>query len=198
MKLDKVIRHSEIDQIKLDSFKELFFTYHGRLVLFANKFTYDIQAAQDLVQDAFLKLWEKTEDLSSVESPKAYLFQAVRNSCINYQRHLNIKKSATEELVSKLNSVEKSAYFDPDDPLHSLLEKEIEEKVDELVTSMPEKCRQVFTMSRREYLKNKQIAEKLGISVKMVEKHISKALSILRAGLSEHTKIILFAILKKF
>ena len=198
MKLDKPIKHSEVDQIKLNSFKELFFTYHGRLVLFANKFTYDKQAAQDLVQDTFLKLWEKTEDMSSIESPKAYLFQSVRNSCINYQRHLNIKKSAREELVSKLDSMEKSMYFDLDDPLHSLFEKEIEEKVDELVRSLPEKCRQVFTMSRQDYLKNKQIAEKLGISVKMVEKHISKALSILRAGLSEHTKIILFAIINKF
>ncbi len=197
MNLNKPIKHSNVEQKRLESFQELFFKYHGRLVLFANKFTGDIQVAQDLVQDVFLKLWEKSEKLSSVESPKAYLFQAVRNSCINNQRQLNIKHTVKEELLYKLNSIEKTVYLKSEDPLSSLFEKEIEEKVEEIIQSMPAKCRQVFLLSRRENLKNKQIAKNLGISEKTVEKHISKALSLLRTGLSEYLGIILFTIINK-
>jgi len=170
----------------IEAYKELFFKYHSRLVLFANKFTDDIGISQDIVQDAFLKLWEKSEDLPNIKSPKAYLFQAVKNSCLNHQRHLNIRHTAEEAMVFKLKTIEKSVYFDKNDPFQSLFEREVEEIVEQLINEMPEKCRVVYKMSRKELLKNKEIAEKLGISIKMVEKHISKALSILRSGLSEY------------
>jgi len=195
MTTNKPIALSKLKRKDIKAFEELFFKYHGRLVLFANKFTGDLQVSQDLVQDAFLKLWEKPEIISTIESPKAYLFQAVRNSCLNHCRHLNIKHSVEEELVAKINFLEKAASIDYYDPLHSLLELEIGDKIDEIVQSMPEKCRQVFKMSRRDFRKNKQIAKELGISVKMVEKHISKALALLRAGLSEYLAVLLLLLL---
>ena len=184
----------------IDTFKEVFYRYHGRLVLFANKFTGDIQIAQDLVQDAFMKLWEKSEFLSSVESPKAYLFTAVRNNCYNHLRHMNIKKATDDLLAHKIDFMEKSLYFNPDDPLKSLLETEITDRIEEIVCMMPEKCRQVYRLSRQEYKKNSQIAEELGISVKMVEKHVSKALFILRKGLLEYIfpGVVLIISLQKF
>ncbi len=197
MRLKRQIKHSDIEKKRLEYFQELFFKYHSRLVLFANKFTCDIQVSQDLVQDAFLKLWENTEDLVSIESPLDYLFQAVRNNCLNNKRHVAIGHTVKEELSHKLNTLEKAAYLGIHDPLYSLFEKELEQKVEELIRSMPDKCRRVFIMSRREYLKNKQIAEQLDISEKMVEKHISKALSILRTGLSGHLGVVFFIITQK-
>lgn len=182
----------------IKTYKKLFFKFHGRLVLFANKFTGDLQVSQDLVQDAFLKLWEKQNREVTIVSPKAYLFQAVRNSCLNHQRHLKIKYSVEEELANKINSIEKSVYFENDDPLHSLLELELNEKIEETIKTMPEKCQTVYKMSRQDFLKNKQIANKLGISVKMVEKHISKALQILRSGLSDYMGILLIILLDNF
>lgn len=195
---NKPISLAELKRKDINAYEKLFFQYHGRLVLFANKFTGDLRVSQDLVQDAFLKLWEKPEIISTIESPKAYLFQAVRNSCLNHRRHLNIKHSAEEKLLDKLYSFEKDVFFDYNAPLHSLLELEMDEKIDEIVESMPEKCRQVFKMSRRDYLKNKQIAKILGISVKMVEKHISKALALLRAGLSEYLAVLVVLLLTEF
>jgi len=194
--------HLEVNDVKyiselvasnrqVDAFKEIFYRYHGRLVLFANRFTGDLQVSQDLVQDAFLKLWEKSESLSSVESPRAYLFTAVRNSCFNHLRHINIKKMTDEQLAQKIDNLEKSLYFEPGDPLKSLLETEFAEKMEEIVRLMPEKCQLIYRMSRQEYKKNSQIAEELGISVKMVEKHISKGLLILRKGLSEYLGAVL-------
>ena len=195
---NKPISLSGLKRKDIKAFEELFFKYHGRLVLFANKFTGDLQISQDLVQDAFLKLWEKPEIISTIESPKAYLFQAVRNNCLNHCRHLNIKHCVEEELGTKINSLEKAASIDYYDPLHSLLEHEIGDKIDEIVQSMPEKCRQVFKMSRRDFRKNKQIAKELSISVKMVEKHISKALSLLRLGLSEYMTALLILLFYQF
>lgn len=191
------VPRSSLKNKDIKAFRKLFFKFHGRLVLFANKFTGDLQVSQDLVQDAFMKLWEKYQANSDIDSPKAYLFQAVRNSCLNHHRHLKTKYTVEEKLASKINSVEKSNYFQKDDPLNSLLEMEMEEKIEALIQSMPEKCQQVYKLSRHYYLKNKEIASELGISVKMVEKHITKALMILRVGLSEYIGILLIILFGK-
>jgi len=178
------------------AFRKLFFKFHGNLVLFANKFTGDMQVSQDLVQDAFMKLWEQYQADATINSPKAYLFQAVRNNCLNHYRHLKTRYSVKEELATKISSLERSAYLNDDSPLQSLLELEMKEKIETLIETMPEKCQKVYKMSRHDFLKNKQIAEKLGVSVKMVEKHISKALMILRSGLSDYMGIILIILLE--
>ena len=193
----KSINNFRQKQLQLESFKDIFFKYHGRLVLFANKFTGDMEASRDLVQDAFLKLWEKSDSVS-IKSPKAYLFQAVRNNCLNHIRHLNIKRSADKKLAEEMMELENSIYFKSADPLVTLFEKEIESKIQDLVQSMPEKCRKVYQLSRNDYLKNKEIAAHLGISVKMVEKHISKALRILRSGVSEYIGILLLVLVTNF
>ena len=180
---------------ELKAYEELFFRYHGRLVLFARKFTGDLQAAQDLVQDAFLILWEKADTLDIHSSPKAYLFQAVRNSCLNYKRHINIRRSVEDELNFKINFSEKLNYVDFNDPYYSLLELDLQQKIDSIVNSLPEKCLEVFKLSRQNNLRNKEIAEELGISIKMVEKHISRALTVLRGELSEYLSLLLLFLL---
>jgi RNA polymerase sigma-70 factor (ECF subfamily) len=180
-----------------DAYRDLFYQYHGRLVLFAHKFTGDLQVSQDIVQDAFLKLWKKSPSLASFEVPRAYLFQSVKNSCLNHIRHIKIRHLAESQIVSQLAEVEKELYLAQDDPLQSLLEQDVQRKIEEIVQSMPEKCREVFLLSRTEMLKNREIADQLGISVKMVEKQISKALLMLRTNLSEYFSVLLFLLLHK-
>ena len=187
---------SGLKRKELKAFEEIFFRYHGRLVMFARKFTGDLSAAQDLVQDAFLALWEKSETITIHDSPKAYLFQAVRNKALNYNRHLQVKQAVREDLISKIETAEKAFFSDFNDPFYSLLEQEMEQKITILIDSMPEKCREVFKMSRQDHLKNKEIADKMGISVKMVEKYISKALLVLRVELSDYMSILLLILLK--
>ena len=181
---------------ELDAYEELFFKYHGRLVLFARKFTGNLEIAQDIVQDAFLALWEKSGELTINTSPKAYLFQAVRNRSLNQNRHLIVKQSVQDELISKTAEAERNIYSNFDDPFYSLLELEMEQKIEMVIDSLPEKCRVVFKMSRREQKKNKEIAQEMDISVKMVEKYISTALRILRSNLSDYMGILLLMLLK--
>ncbi len=178
----------------LKAYEMIFFKYHGRLVMFANKFTHDLEIAQDIVQDAFLTLWEKADLLTINDSPKSYLFQMVKNRALNHKRHVGVKSSAKDKLIAEMQALEKSAYINMGDPLYSLLESELEEKVDQIIQSLPDKCQQVFVMSRKQHLKNKEIAIELGISVKMVEKYISKALKALRTELADYIGIILYFI----
>ena len=185
-----------IKRRNLAAFEELFFAYHGRLVLFANKFIGDMQVSRDLVQDVFFALWEKSDQLEIKQSPKAYLFQSVKNSCLNYNRHISIKQSVESEIGRKILELESQTYNNTDNPYFSLLEQELEEKIDQVIASMPEKCREVFMLSRYEKLKNREIADQLGISIKMVEKHMSKALAILRRDLAEYMGILLFLIIR--
>ena len=182
---------------ELKIFEELFFNYHGRLVLFANKFIGDMQVSRDLVQDAFFILWEKADQLEIKQSPKAYLYQAVKNSCLNYNRHLSIKQYAEGKILQNISELEKQVYQNSDSPYFSLLEMELEDKIAEVIESLPDKCREVFKMSRFEYLKNREIADKLGVSAKTVEKHISKALVILRRDLADYMGILLAMFLTK-
>jgi RNA polymerase sigma-70 factor (ECF subfamily) len=165
--------------------------------LFANKFLGDMQVSRDLVQDAFFALWEKADQLEINQSPKAYLYQAVKNSCLNYNRHLSIKQSAEAEIQNKISKLEKQVYKNSDSPYYSLIELELEEKINEVIESMPDKCREVFKLSRFENLKNKEIAKKLNISVKTVEKHISKALFILRCNLADYLGVLLMVLITK-
>ena len=186
-----------IKKRELKIFEELFLNYHGRLVLFANKFIGDMQVSRDLVQDAFFILWEKADQLEIKQSPKAYLYQAVKNSCLNYNRHLSIKQSAEGKILQNIAELEKQVYQNTHSPYFSLLEMELEDKIAEVIEGMPDKCREIFKLSRFEYLKNREIAEKLGISVKAVEKHISKALVILRRDLADYMGILLAMFLTK-
>jgi RNA polymerase sigma-70 factor (ECF subfamily) len=184
---------SDLKNREVKAYEELFFKYHGRLVLFALKFTGDLQVAKDIVQDAFLGLWEKADHINS--SPKAYLFQSVKNSSLNHLRHLKIDPAVKDEVSYKISVAERMEYFDFKDPYYSLLELDMQERIEQTINSLPEKCLLVFNLSRKEHLKNKEIAEKLNISLKSVEKHISKALSVLRLELSDFIGILLFILL---
>ena len=185
---------SGLKKREVKAYEELFFKYHGRLVLFAIKFTGDLQVAKDIVQDTFLSLWEKADQINS--SPKAYLFQSVKNRSFNYLRHLKIDPAVKDVVSHKISFAERMEYFDFNDPYYSLLELEMEQKIEKAINSLPEKCLLVFNLSRKEHLKNKEIAEKLGVSIKAIEKHISKALSVLRLELSEYIGLLLLILLK--
>lgn len=183
---------------ELTAYRQLFYDYHPRLILFANKFTNDMEAARDIVQDAFLSLWEKSAYLTIKTSPSAYLFKIVRNQSLNYQRHQKVKQSAGEELAQSISAYEHSVYVDINDPFQSLMETELESKIAHALNDLPEKCRSVFVMSRNEHLRNKEIADKLGISVKMVEKYITKAIRVLRVELTDYVALLGLLILHFF
>lgn len=178
------------------AFEQLYKLYFPRLYAFALKMINDNECAKDVVQNVFIRLWERSGTFST-EHSEAFLFKMVRNASLNYIRHLKVVDNLKSYVKDKYQG-EELYYIDMvgDEP-YVLIEKELQEKVSNVMDSLPEKCRQVFHLSRIEGLKNQEIADQLNVSIKTVEKHISKALTIYREKFSDHLPFQVFLLIFK-
>ncbi|MDL2255757.1 RNA polymerase sigma-70 factor, partial [Parabacteroides sp. OttesenSCG-928-K15] len=162
-------------------FKQLFDHYFEQLVLYAFRFLNDWQAAEDMVQEVFLSLWINRSDVDFTEPMKPYLYKATYNKAMNYITSFSVQKrvnpATTDELINQV--IMKFNQYD------NLLAKEIMHEITSCFETLPPQCQKVFMLSRQEGMKNRKIAELLGISEKTVEKHISKALSGIRQHLAD-------------
>lgn len=167
------------------AFEKLYKLYFPRLYTFSLKIINDSALAKDVVQNVFIKIWE-TRTSFSFDNPEAFVYKMVRNASLNYIRHLkvvdNLKSRVKDQYLG-----EELYYIDMvgDEP-YILIEKELQEKIFEVMNSLPDKCLAVFRMSRIEGLKNREIADQLEISIKSVEKHISKAMQIYRDNFADY------------
>lgn len=172
-------------------FEQLYLNYHGKLVLYVNKYLHDIDLSKDIVQEAFTAFWKQMENKPFQGNAKAYLFQAVRNKALNTIRDRKNLVNIEDGPVAILNEAERSILSNPSNPFVSLLELELEEQIEQVMNRLPKGCLDVFQMSRNEGLKNREIADKMGVSVKMVEKQITKALNLFRKEFAELLSIFL-------
>ncbi|MFN8254411.1 MAG: RNA polymerase sigma-70 factor [Bacteroidales bacterium] len=177
---------------EIEKFEAIFRKYNKRLCHYAFKFIENETVAQDIVQDIFVNLWDKKEITEIEIVLRAYLFRSVYNRCINYLEHKNMTQRHHQNINYELKRLEIDYYKSTNDQEYSLFELEI--KIDDAIESLPPQCRNVFEKSRLKGMKNREIAEELNISVKVVEKHISKALTILRDKLIDYMPLILFAL----
>ncbi len=183
LKKQKLEHNKELTQ---EIFEIFFRDYFKPLVNFANKFLQNIDNSKEIVHDVFIKLWEKRDTIDMQNSVKSYLYTSVNNRCLNFIRD---NKKFTNNL--DFDSINTAI-----DPVDVLTENEIQCIIDKTLTQLSPKVRTVFELSRYENLKYKEIAEKLNISVKTVESHISKALKELRNNLKEYLTIFIIIILK--
>ncbi|MBW8327559.1 MAG: RNA polymerase sigma-70 factor [Prolixibacteraceae bacterium] len=168
-------------------FDEIFRHYSTPLFYYASKFVED-EAARDIVQDVFVKLWTD-QNLSIKLSLNALLFTMVRNSCFQQLEKQKVRNKYVESTKLSIQEDELRFYIDE---RTSLIELEMENKLTEVLDGLPERCRQIFKMSRFENKKNKEIAGELNISVKAVEKQITKALSTIRIELKDYLPLLIY------
>lgn len=150
--------------------------YYPRLMAYAYRFTQDSQAAEDLVQDAFYNFLKKYKDCSEEEFPKI-IFRITRNRCLDYLKH---RKISGEQIPIEKQENELLYNFDflSDDSADSpYLIDELNQQIEDVLEGLPLRCREVFEMSRFQDMSNKEIADKLGISIKTVKNHMTKALA---------------------
>jgi RNA polymerase sigma-70 factor (ECF subfamily) len=171
-------------------FEILFRTYYVRLCAYAAGFVVQNDLAEDIVTEVFLKLWEKRETLTISESVSSYLFQSVKNACINYLTREKSRKYTVSENEVKLIDLKMTYQISDKYPLNDLIGRELEEKIRMEIEKLPEQCREIFYLSRFEDLSHKEIAEKLGISENTVKVQIYRALIKLRVGLKDFLPII--------
>ncbi len=173
------------------AFELLFRYYYPGLVVYAVQFVVDRAEAEEIVQDFFVRLWNKHGALFQTDSLKSYFFSSVKNSSINFLRHKKIEDLAIQKLTQLSAS---HLVYDPD----IYLATELQEKITHAIGLLPEKCREIFIMSRFKGMDNGEIAGEMQISKRTVETHISNALRILRNELKNYPAFLILAGLMNF
>lgn len=169
---------------KEDSFKPFFEGFYPSLCLFANKYTKDQEASSDIVQEAFFYLWNKKDDIDSIDSAKAYLFKYVKNRSLNYLRDRERRKNFN------LQQLDSEIFF-----RDNLIEEETYRTIYDAIKKLPPQGQKVIELSLDGF-KNQDIADELSISVNTVKTIKLRAFKTMREELKDN-KFILFMLLAK-
>lgn len=160
------------------AFELVFSEYYGIMVLYASRFMDTREEAEEVVQDVFVKFWEKCDTLSEDSSIKSYLYRSVHNSCLNAIKHERVKDGYRQYVVQMMESSYQNEVEEKDpDELRNRIHSEIDK--------LPPRCAEIFKLSRFEGLKYQEIADHLDISIKTVEVQMGKALKVLRESLQD-------------
>ena len=178
------------------SFSEIYTNYYKRSFLFVKSYVRDDMAAEDIVSEALINLWD-TSKKEKVEYPLSLLVMMLKNGALNYLKHQDVKQSVSDSISSKMArdlSYRISTLQACD--LEEIFSSEITRIVKETLEALPEQTRRVFELSRYECHTVKEIAEELSISPKGVEYHITRSLKVLRIALKDYLPIFYLLFLK--
>jgi len=167
--------------------KHLFDEYFHQLVFSAFNYVNDRGQAEEIVQDVFVKVWQNFDQLQTVKDLKAYLFKAVKNSCLNFLKHIKVRQKFIDDTGGGSSLVQKSHE-------ETIAEEETKKKVHQAVNKLPDTWKEAFMLSKYNKLKYHEIAEEMNISQKTVEKYMSKALQFLRQELKDLVLLGIFVI----
>lgn len=158
-------------------FEHIFRSHFRALHAYACTIIRDEDAAEDIVQNTFYKLWEKRDQIQILQSVSAYLYRAVYHESLNYLKHAKVKKNHQSYVASRPQQNE--------GPAGQTALRELESRLETALRELPEQCRTIFQKSRFEELKYREIADEMGLSVKTVENQMGKALRLLRLKLAD-------------
>lgn len=169
------------------SFDKLFRKYYKYLVSIAYTYVKDENAAKDMVQDVYLDLWNRRTTLNINQSIKYYLRRAVINTCLAAKRKTDRLEINSEKIDLNPGSVETTK--------NTVAYNELNNSVETIINTLPERCREIYILSRTRNLSHKEIATKLNISTKTIENQMTKALKTLRTELKKKGLLIIFGII---
>jgi len=181
--INSYIEKSDLELINLmkqhdqAAFTEIYHRYWKKLFTVAANKIQDLEEAREIVQNVFISLWNRREQLEINSSLQNYLAVSVKYRVINVLDKLNTKRFYLDSLDQ--------AHVD-DSTQQWLDFMELKRQLSEFISDLPEKCRLVFIMSREEGYSHKEISEKLGISEKTVEGHLTKAIKLIKEQLNNY------------
>lgn len=165
------------------AFRVLYDRYVVALRYFAAKYVDEEAVVEDVVQDAFVALWEKRAEFRVENAVKSYLYKAVRNDCLNLIRHRQVENKYAEEMMTGDN---RSEFF-----LDQVLESEIFQVLLSVFDELSPACKEVYQMSL-DGMSHEKIAEKLGISINTVKKHKNNANHYMKERLKNVLSLLLW------
>lgn len=174
------------------SFNDIYTSYYKRSFLFAKSYVHDDLVAEDIASESLIKLWEKLK-IDDIDYVEPLLLTILKNKSLDHLKHEEVKRNALEsmadwhqyELSIRISSLESC---DPNE----IFSKEVERIIHNTLKQLPEQTRQIFLLSRFNNKSNKEIAEQMGLSVKGVEYHMSKALKVLKVSLKDYLPLYCF------
>ena len=167
---------------KEEAFDFIFRKYYKVLVVQAIRFVHDQDSAQSLVQDCFIRFWEKRQELFNVENLHSYLFFMVRNRCVD---HLREQQRSNHYQITNQTDIPE---FITEEKIDA---NDLSSHLWEAIANLPDRCRKAFEYSRIDGLTYQQIANRMGISNKAVEALVSRALKSLRTNLIDFLGILI-------
>ena len=180
-----------------ETYINLFKEYYPALCAYARRYVGRKDIAEEIVSETFFKIWENRKNLEINTSVKSYLFKAVANNSLHQLRKLsredNIEQYFSDTVSENIGFKEVAENLTE----QSLLMQELSQRIEDAVNQLPAQQQKVFRLKRFEGKKNKEIADEMGIAVKTVEMHLSKALFTLRDKLKDYLpSFLLFMLLK--
>jgi RNA polymerase sigma-70 factor (family 1) len=166
------------------AFTQIFDHYRGAVYGTAFKFLKSQEAAEEIVQDIFLKLWMKRTGIPSIHNFNAFLFTMARNAILD-----KLRKTANEKIAQQVLSKQQSFTDNTD---HRVLDNQYQKILEQAIDNLSPQQREVFRLAKMEGCSYKEIGEQLGISVLTVKVHMNKALASLREYLKTHISALVF------
>ncbi len=183
---DIIIRLKKGDKT---AFERIYKEYYEMLLYVSRQYISDREDAKEAVQDAFIKLWANRTTIDEKASLRNFLYTITKNNCLNVLKKQEVILRSREDLKWMEMHYQYEAMsrlgFD------SIEFKELQQKIEGAINRLPDHCKEVFRLSRFSELKNKEIAQKLNISEKTVESHMTKALKLLKEELKPYLSVIL-------
>ena len=167
------------------TFSDIYLALYPRLLRFAENFIQCRPDAENVLQDAFIDLWKINNRIHEIENVQFYMFRLIRNRCMDYLRHKIREKTYKASLCAEMEvAVHTLVHMDYDD----VQLRELNNVMENAINNLPERCREIFLLSRRDGLKYHEIASHLGISENTVSAQMGIAIKRLRTAMADYEK----------
>lgn len=170
-------------KFKITEYEKLFNECYAPAVRYCCTMVLDADDAEDIVQQAFVSLWQKINDNNVIRiSARAYLYKVVYNASLDFLKHKKVRKKYEEERLINDHGITHA---------NRITENELQKRIQESIAQLPDQCGRIFRMNRFENLKYREIAAELNIAEKTVENQMGKALKMLKKSLKQYLPLLL-------